>query len=171
VNGAIEKVDEKYVSEHGETENEQYPILRLGAGGRVLKESRLLLETQIEVASHDLMLEKERLEKEFDEIQKKVVELKKVITECNWIENTQIDTIKTISNSISEVSLSIDTKKKQLALIQQEVQTQLATHPEYQEALDLKNAIKKAEKEIALLDDRINSISSEINALTEKTQV
>ena len=32
VNGAIEKIDKKYYSEHGETENEQYPILRLGAG-------------------------------------------------------------------------------------------------------------------------------------------
>ena len=170
VNGAIEKIDEKYFSEHGETENEQYPILRLGAGGREL-ESRLQLETQIEVASHDLMLEKERLEKEFDEIQKKVAELKKVITEFNWIQNTQIDTIKEISTTISEVSRSIDTKKKQFALIQQETQTQLATHPEYQEALDLKNAITKAEKEIALLDGRINSISSEINALTEKAQV
>ena len=170
VNGAIEKIDEKYFSEHGETENEQYPILRLGAGGREL-ESRLQLETQIEVASHDLMLEKERLEKEFNEIQKKVVELKKVITEFNWIQNTQIDTIKEISISISEVSQSIDAKKKQFALIQQETQTQLATHPEYEETLDLKNAIKKAEKEIALLDDRINSISSDINALTEKAQV
>ena len=130
VNGAIEKIDEKYFSEHGETENEQYPILRLGAGGREL-ESRLQLETQIEVASHDLMLEKERLEKEFDEIQKKVVELKKVITEFNWIQNTQIDTIKAISSSISEVSRSIDAKKKQFALIQQETQTQLVTHPEY----------------------------------------
>ena len=170
VNGAIEKIDEKYFSEHGETENEQYPILRLGAGGREL-ESRLQLETQIEVASHDLMLEKERLEKEFDEIQKKVAELKKVITEFNWIQNTQIDTIKAISSSISEVSLSIDAKKKQFAIIQQETQTQLANHPEYQEALDLKNAIKKAENEIALFDDRINAISSDINALTEKAQV
>lgn len=170
VNGAIEKIDEKYFSEHGETENEQYPILRLGAGGKEL-ESRLQLETQIEVASHDLMLEKERLEKEFDEIQKKVVELKKVITEFNWIQNTQIDTIKAISSSISEVSLSIDAKKKQFAIIQQETQTQLANHPEYQEALDLKNAIKKTENEIALFNDRINAISSDINALTEKAQV
>ena len=175
VNGAIEKIDEKYYSEHGEREDEQYPILRLGAGINGITDektrNRIYIETQIEKASHDLKLEKERLEKEFDEIQKKVAELKKVITEFNWIQNTQIDTIKEISISISEVSQSIDAKKKQFALIQQETQTQLATHPEYEEALDLKNAIKKAEKEIALLDDRINSISSDINALTEKAQV
>ena len=170
VNGAIEKIDEKYYSEHGELENKQYPILRLGAGGREL-ESRLQIETQIEVASHDLMLEKERLEKEFDEIQKKVAELKKVITEFNWIQNTQIDTIKTISDGISEVTFSIEAKKKQFAAFNQEAQTQLATHPEYQEALDLKHAIKGAENEIALLNDRINSISSEINALSENAQV
>ena len=174
VNGAIEKIDEKYYSEHGEREDEQYPILRLGAGINGITDektrNRIHIDTQIEKASHDLMLEKERLEKEFDEIQKKVAELKKVITEFNWIQNTQINTIKEISISISEVSQSIDAKKKQFALIQQETQIQLATHPEYQEALNLKNAIKKAEKEIALLDDRINSISSEINALTEKAQ-
>lgn len=66
VNGAIEKIDQKYYSEHWEPENEQYPILRLGVGGREL-ESRLQIETQIKVASHDLMLEKEQLETEFDD--------------------------------------------------------------------------------------------------------
>ena len=84
VNGAIEKIDEKYYSEHGEREDEQYPILRLGAGINGITDektrNRIHIDTQIEKASHDLMLEKERLEKEFDEIQKKVVELKKVIT-------------------------------------------------------------------------------------------
>ena len=170
VNGAIEKIDKKYYSEHAELENEQYPILRLGAGGREL-ESRLQIETQIKVASHDLMLEKERLEKEFDEIQKKTAELKRVNTEFNWVQNTQIDTLKTISDGISEISLSIEAKKEELASIHQETQSQLASHPEYQEALDLMHAIQYAENKITLSNSKISSISSEISALTEKSQV
>ena len=170
VNHAIEIIDKKYYSEHGEPENEQYPILRLGAGGREL-ESRLQIETQIEIASHDLMLEKERLEKVFDEIQKKTAELKKVLTEFDWVQNTQIDTIKAISHNIEEITLSIEAKKEQFASIQKGTQAQLAIHPEYQEATDLKHTIKEAEDEITLFNDRISSISSEINALSEKAQV
>ena len=169
VNGAIEKIDKKYYSEHGESENEQYPILRLGAGGREL-ESRLQIESQIEVVSHDLMLERERLEKEFEEIQKKAAELKKVVTEFHWVQNTQIDAIKAISNSISEVVLSIDAKKQQYASIHHETQAQLDSHPEYQEATDLKHSIKEAEKEIVLLSERISSLYSEIDDLTKKAQ-
>ena len=170
VNNAIGKIDKKYYSEHGETQNEQYPILRLGAGGGEL-ESRLQLESQIEAVSHDLMLEKGHLEKEFDKRQKEVVKLKKVITKFDWVQNTRIDTIKAISNCISEVLLSIEAKKEQFASIQQEVQTQLAIHPEYQEAIELKNAIKESENEIVLINNRISSISAEINGLTERAQL
>ena len=169
VNGAIEKIDKKYYSEHGEPENEQYPILRLGAGGREL-ESRLQIESQIEVVSHDLILEKERLEKEFDEIQKKAAELKKVVTKFHWAQNTQIDAIKAISNSISEVVLSIEAKKQQYASIHQETQSQLDSHPEYQEATDLKLSIKEAENEIVLLNERISSFYTEIDDLIKKVQ-
>lgn len=175
VNGAIEKIDEKYYSEHGEREDEQYPILRLGAGINGITDektrNRIHIDTQIEKASHDLMLEKERLEKEFDEIQKKTAELIKVLTEFDWVQNTQIDTIKAISHNIEEVTLSIEAKKEQFASIQKETQAQLAAHPEYQEATDLKRTIKEAEDEINSFNDRISSISSEINTLSEKAQV
>ena len=117
------------------------------------------------------MLEKERLEKVFDEIQKKTAELKKVLTEFDWVQNTQIDTIKAISHNIEEITLSIEAKKEQFASIQKGTQAQLAIHPEYQEATDLKHTIKEAEDEITLFNDRISSISSEINALSEKAQV
>lgn len=169
VDGAIEGVIKKYDKKHKEHEDNCYPILRLGAGGQDL-DDRVRIKTHIEAASHDLMLEKEKLEKEYDEAQKKVVELKRVITEINWVQNTQIDTIKAISNSISEVVLSIEAKKQQYASIHQETQTQLASHPEYQEATDLKHSIKEAENEIVLLNERISSLYTEINDLTKRAQ-
>ena len=169
VNGAIEKVDKEYYSNNGEPENEQYPILRLGSGGRKL-ESRLQIETQIGLASHDLFLEKERLEREYDEVQKSTVDLKKVFTEFNWVNNTQIAHIKVIADTISEIKPKIEAKRRQLASIHQETQALLAAHPEYQEATVLKHTIKETENEISLINDRISSTLSEINVITEKIQ-
>lgn len=170
INGAIEKVDKEYYRRHGESGENQYPILRLGSGGREL-ESRLQVETQIEVASHDLIIEKERLDKEFDEIQKKTIGLKRILTEINWVQNTKIDAIKEVSNNISEVTRSINEKTDQLSLINEKVQSQLETHPEYHETINLKRIIKSAEEELNLLNISIDSISSEINALLNRTLI
>jgi len=169
VDGAIKETVEKYDKKHKGHEDERYPILRLGAGGQDL-DDRVREKTHIEVANHDLMLEKEKLEKEFEEVQKRVAELNIIITKFNWIQNTQINTIKVLSNSISEITLSIKAKKEQLTSIHQEVQTQLATHPEYQEATDLNRTIKEAENEIVFINERISSLYTEINDLTKRAQ-
>lgn len=170
VDGAIKETVKKYDKKHNGHENERYPILRLGAGGQDL-DDRVREETHIEAANHDLMLEKEKLEKELEEVQKKVAELNIIITKFNWVQNTQIDTIKVLSNNISEITLSIKAKKEQLTSIHQEVQTQLATHPEYQEATDLKRTIKEAENEIVFINERISLLYTEINDLTKRAQV
>lgn len=169
VDGAIKETVKKYDKKHKGHEDERYPILRLGAGGQDL-DDRVREKTHIEVANHDLMLEKEKLEKEFEEVQKRVAELNIIITKFNWIQNTQINTIKVLSNSISEITLSIKAKKEQLTSIHQEVQTQLATHPEYQEATDLNRTIKEAENEIVFINERISSLYTEINDLTKRAQ-
>ena len=170
VNGAIKKVDKEYYSKNGETKNKQYPILRLGAGGRDELEDRLQIETQIELASRDLVIEKEKLEKEFDEIQKSVVNLKKVVKEFNWVNNTHLDSIKAILNTYFGIEQSIETKNRQFASIQQDINIQIASHPEYREAKDLKKIIKEAENEITQLNASIRSIIIENAALSQKMQ-
>ena len=172
VNGAIKKVDEEYYSYHKGTEYKQYPILRLGAGGREELKDRewLLLEKQIEQACRDWLIEKERLEKEFDEIQKNVVDLKKVVTKINWVNNTNIDSIKSILNHIFIIHQSAESKRRLLESIQQDINDQIASHPEYQEATNLKINIKETAKEIDKLNNKIHSILAENDVLTKEKQ-
>ena len=170
VNGAIKKVDKEYYSNNGNPENKQYPILRLGAGGRDELEDRLQIETQIELASHDLVIEKEQLEKEFDKIQRRVADLKKVVKEFYWVNNTNLDSIKAILNTIFGIKQSIETKKRQFASIQQDINIQIASHPEYREAANLKKIIIEAENDITNLNAHIRSVIIENAALSQKMQ-
>ena len=167
VNGAIEKVDKKYFAENGDSSEGQYPILRLGSGGKELVE-RLQLDSQIEKASHDLILQKEQLEKEYSEIQQLVKAIQITLTKIDWVSKTHVMSLEQQARQISETSNLIDSKINELSDLNTSIQEQLDAHPEYKEAAELKQTAEKAEKEIAVLNLEITNAKRELEAISER---
>lgn len=167
VNGAIEKVDKKYFAENGDSSEGQYPILRLGSGGKELVE-RLQLDTQVEKVSHDLILQKEKLEKEYSEIQQLVKAIQISLTKIDWVGKTHVMSLEQLARQISEISNLIDSKRNELSELNTSIQEQLDTHPEYKEAAELKQTLETIEKEIASLNQDITRINDELKLLSEK---
>lgn len=167
VNGAIKKVDEKYFAENGDSSEGQYPILRLGSGGKELVE-RLQLDTQVDKASHDLVLQKEQFEKEYSEIQQLVKAIQITLTKIDWVGKTHVMSLEQLARQISEISNLIDSKRNELSDLNISIQEQLDSHPEYQDAVALKQTAEFADTVITTLNQDITKIKSEIETLTEK---
>ncbi len=167
VNGAIKKVGEKYYDKNNDFSKGQYPILRLGSGGKELDE-RLQLDFQVEKASHDLVLQKEQLEKEYSEIQLFVKAIQITLTKIDWVGKTHVMSLEQLARQISEISNLIDSKRNELSDLNTLIQEQLDSHPEYQDAVALKQTAEFADAVITTLNQDITEIKSEIETLTEK---
>ena len=167
VNGAIKKVDKKYFDENGDSNEDQYPILRLGSGGKELVE-RLQLDTQVEKVSHDLILKKEQLEKEYSEIQQLIKAIQITLTKINWVGKTHVISLEQLAKKIMDISKSIDSKRDELSKLNTSIQEQLDAHPEYKESVEIKQTAKKAEQEISALDLEIKDAKNKLEAISER---
>lgn len=167
VNGAIKKVDEKYYTEKGDPCDIQYPILRLGSGGKELDE-RLQIDSHIEKVSHDLLLQKAQIEKEYSDIQQVIGELQTSLTKLNWVNNTKIDTLEYYIRKRSDTEASIELIKEKLFSLDTAIQHKIEEHPEYKESDELKQTIERAEQTILTLNKQIESNEHELSSVSDK---
>ena len=166
VDGAIEKVDKKYLSTYGNKEKE-YPILRLGIPAKLSEEamSRVSMDAHTKALGEELQEEKAALEKLQGMVSQRLSTVSSLLAKNTWKNESQLSEIKAAIDEMERL-------EKQFSDCDQEHKRQMATmeeektaHPYYAQYPSLVNTYRRKKKECDGITIRLEKLKKELEIL------
>ena len=150
VDGAIEKADRTYFSEHGLDEGGIYPILRLGIPSRPLPE-RVLLKTHTDVLGRELYEREAALKNQLASLQRNQNEIRLLLSKNTWLEKTNLPLFPGDMQMIEALKREIAAAESEAEKLDGEIKKELSEHPEYKSRASLHKKASAQRKELESL--------------------
>ncbi len=168
VDGAIEKAYKSYDKSHP-GEDLLYPILRIGVPTRDLPE-KVLLKGHVDVLEKELNQQKETLEKEQDELLRRINEILPLLAKCEWITKSNLARIAECLRKNAGYTETEEAIRREIESITGSIEHEKASHPEYTMSLILPKTIETKRADYKTVCDRIQVIKTAINDLPSQIQ-
>lgn len=169
VDGAIEKADRTYFSEHGLDEGGIYPILRLGIPSRPLPE-RVLLKTHTDVLGRELYEREAALKNQLASLQRNQNEIRLLLSKNTWLEKTNLPLFPGDMQIIEALKREIAAAEREAEKLDGEIKKELSEHPEYKSRASLHKKALAQRKELESLCQNILCAEKMLDEAPHKIQ-
>lgn len=168
VDGAIEKADKTYSKSHQDNDT-NYPILRIGTPARLLPD-RVLLTRHVAALGKELYEQKAALEKQQDEWQHRINEIRPLLAKDFWLKESELDVIRKALQSIVAHEKEIAEIQRRIETINVSVKKEKAAHPEYANYLILSKTLNAKKRDYDTICGQFDGVEQAISALLERIQ-
>lgn len=169
VDGAIEKADRTYYSEHDQDEGGIYPILRLGIPSRPLPE-RVLLKTHTDILGRELYEREAALKNQLVSLQRRQNEIRLLLSKNTWLEKTNLPLFPGDMQMIEALKREIAAAEREAEKLDGEIKKELSEHPEYKSRASLHKKASAQKKELESLCQNILCAEKMLDEAPHKIQ-
>ena len=169
VDGAIEKADRTYFSEHGLDEGGSYPILRLGTPSRPLPE-RVLLKTHTDILGRELYEREAALKNQLASIQRRQSEIRLTLGKNTWLQKTNFRLFPGDMLMIDSLKNELAAEESKAKQLDEEVKKELEEHLEYKSRASLHKKATAQRKELESLCQNILCLEKTLDESPQKLQ-